>query len=132
MPKSNKSIAYFQKVVRNLTINEYRSNDNQAKHITVDSRLLTKSGQAYWLDDMMTLRMEREGLESWLQSIENSKLLQALRQLKPKEAEFIYMITVNGFTTYEMAAYLGCSQSSAAERYKRIKEKIKKLMQKPD
>ncbi len=132
MPKNNKSMAYYRKAVRNSTINEYRSNDNQAKHITVDSGLLIRSGQTYMINDMVTSRMEQEGFESWLQSIENPKLLQALRQLTPKEAEFTYTITVNGFTTYEMAAHLGRSQSSTAERYKRIKEKIKKLMQKPD
>ncbi len=132
MPKNNKSMAYYRKVVRNSIINEYRANDNQAKHITVDSGLLIKSVQACWMEDIVTCRMEQEGLESWLQSIENPKLLRALRLLKPKEAEFIYTITVNGFTTYEMADHLGISQSSTAERYKRIKEKIKKLMQKPD
>ncbi len=131
MPEK-KGEAYYRRVVRNSYINEYRANDNQAKHITVDSNLVERCARAYWIEDMVSRKLEQESVEGWLQTIGNQNLLCALRQLKPKERDFIYTITVNGFTTYEMAEHLGCSQSSAAERYKRIKEKIKKLMRKPD
>lgn len=117
--------AYFRAVVRNSYKNEYRANDNQSKHIVVDSRLTEKEGQVYLLESVLDRHWEKSGVDAWLETIENQKLLKALRMLKPKELEFVYAISANRYSTYEMAEYLGRSQSSTAQRYLRIKNKIK-------
>lgn len=116
--------AYCKTVLRNSLKNEYRSNDNAAKHI---------SPIGVWFD-RYTLSMEdvtdienRISIQSpqdWLLFIGDERLHAALCWLKPKDLEFLFVMFKNGYTQRQMAEYLGVHQNAVHARWKRIRKKL--------
>lgn len=118
---------YCKTVLRNSLKNEYHSNDNAAKHISPTG--VWFDGYTLSMEDATAIenRISIQSPQDWLLFIGDERLHAALRQLKPKDLEFLFVMFKNGYTQRQMAAYLGIRQQVVQRRWKRISEKILKF-----
>ena len=66
--------------------------------------------------------------EGFLSLIDNKKLNQALRKLKPDELALIEACLLNGVSQVDFARQIGCTPQCVNMRLTRIKERIKKYL----
>lgn len=118
-------VAYFKQAVRNSLKDEYRQNDNEAKHaspagLALEHFFAIKSDSADF-DDYLTWKSARD----WLMTIEDDNMSYALNKLAEDELEMVYLLFAIGCTQRELAIRLGISQPALAKRWKKIRKKIK-------
>lgn len=119
---------YFARMVQNSKKDEYRANDNQAKHITPVGLIFIAEDKCNTTLDDMEREFSCESPEEWLMLIENERLLAALRSLKPKELNLIYLTFVKDFQQDEIADSMGITQGAVSQRWNRIKRILQNLI----
>lgn len=65
------------------------------------------------------------GQYAWVDTIEDQRLVLALRKLSAKELELITFLVLEEHTQQELARKWGCSQAAISQRCKKIKELFK-------
>lgn len=63
---------------------------------------------------------------SWIEDIQDTRLLSKLNDLHPEEIELLTMIHVEGYQEKELVEKLGESYSTIKRKYAKIKNKMKK------
>ena len=67
------------------------------------------------------------GRYSWVDAIENQRLVCALRQLSNEDLELLTFLVLEEHTQRELAQKWGCSQKNVSVRFKRIKKILNSL-----
>lgn len=62
---------------------------------------------------------------AWVDSIENQRLIQLLRQLSDEDLELLTFLILEEHTQRELAQKWGCTQKTISMRLKRIKDLVK-------
>ncbi len=122
--------AYCKKVASNSQKNEYRGNDNAAKHITPTG--IWFDGYTMSIADEAAIEnhIAAQTPEDWLRFIENEHLHQALRMLSPKDLAFVHEMFFGGYSQAQMGEKLGVSQQAISKRWLRIKKKLETFFKK--
>ena len=63
--------------------------------------------------------------KTWVDSIEDSRLVKGLKSLSQEELELLMQIVLLEYSQRELAQLLGCSQYAISKRYKKIKNRFK-------
>lgn len=118
-------IAYFKQMVRNSLKDEYRQNDNEAKHTLPAGLMLDRHSAIVDNDIQFEDYLTQKGAKDWLMAIEDKKMHHALDRLSQDDLDVVYFLFVLGYTQRELAMLLGISQPALAKRWKKIRKKIK-------
>ncbi|WP_066456842.1 sigma-70 family RNA polymerase sigma factor [Anaerotruncus rubiinfantis] len=122
MTKIQNLNTYCRQCVRNSLKNEYRQNDNAAKHITpVGLRIAERATPVNPCDEFEEL-LSCKSPEDWLLFIECPDLHKALSSLQKKDLELLFLLFVFGYTQQELSHLMGISQAAINKRYSRIKK----------
>ena len=127
MSENKKPLAYYKRVVFNSLKNEYRQNDNAAKHITPVGDELFSVTEVLDFDLLLEIELSGTSPENWLLFIENQQLYKALRSLKESEMLLVFLKFHKGYSQAELAAQLGLSQQAVSKRQTAILKKIKEF-----
>ncbi len=120
--------AYCGKMLANMKKNEYRANDNQAKHTTPTGIYFDGYTTKVSNETDMEYLISGQTAEDWLRFIENERLHYALISLKSEDLEFIFTFYLYGFTERQMAEHLGVNRNAVHKRKNRILSKMKKYL----
>ncbi|MEG1913432.1 MAG: hypothetical protein RR091_13205, partial [Cloacibacillus sp.] len=112
MSEKQKPLAYYKRVVMNSLKNEYRQNDNAAKHITPVGEDLFSITEILDFDLLLELELSGHSPENWLLFIENQQLYKALRSLRKSEMLFVFLKFNKGYSQAELAAQFGLTQQA--------------------
>ncbi len=78
--------------------------------------------------DELTVSMEKSGDPSrywWIEEINNSKLVKAIKRMTPVQIEMLTHVVVDGFGQAEIAEIMEVSQSAISQRFSTIKKILK-------
>ena len=75
-----------------------------------------------------TAQPEVKTVEDFLDNIENQKLYQVLIKVDKLTLQ-IALMKIHGFSTREIASYLGVTEKAVYRRMDRLKEKLKKFFE---
>lgn len=87
-----------------------------------NSALLQKFFDAF---SMPAAETDHNRQNSWIDEIDNDKLLQAILQLKDDEIKLLTMLVYEGKTMHEIAEFFGIYQSTVSYRFSCIRKNLK-------
>lgn len=119
---------YFNRMVYNSRKKEFRSNDIQAKYVVPVGLIFRSLDDSHESLGDMENEFSCQSPEEWLMLIENERLLAALRSLRPKELNLVYLTFVKDFQQDEIADTLGITQGAVSQRWTRIKKILQNLI----
>lgn len=126
MTKIRNLNAYIRQCVHNSIVNEYRQNDNAAKHVSPAGLHIDQQAGLQDPNDEIELAISYKSPENWLLFIESPNLHRALSSLSKQDLELLFLLFVFGHTQQEVAKITGVSQAAINKRYCRIKKIMKK------
>lgn len=65
------------------------------------------------------------GRYGWVEEVEDTHLLDKLRQLSTDDLELLTLMAIEGYTQTEIARKQGCSQNAVSKKHLRIKKYLK-------
>jgi|GEM_PF-5576670 len=114
----NDPMHYFNKMLKNMTINDYKKRCYNAEHETLIE---------FTENDRLIIGISNEDnidFGDWRNVIENECLFNALLSLNQKELILIRMWAIDGYTQKELAILMDISETAVRMRIKRIKSKM--------
>ena len=129
---NDKPIAYYKAVVHNSLKNEYRQNDNAAKHITPVGLTLETYAGADPFDGDFDAAISVRTPEDWLQTIGDEHLYASLRGLCPDDFEFVFELFTSGMTQKQYADFKGVSKQAIGKRWARIRKVLQDSLNRVD
>lgn len=126
MSEINNWLAYCRKVVKNMNINDFRSNDNFYKHVSsvgnehdVQRKKLSEQGVSQE-DNCVENSLSESSFENWLIHLDNAELHNAINRLSKTDQRILYLLYVHGLSQEECGQVLHIPQRTISHRHYKI------------
>ena len=115
-------LAYFYAVIKNMDKKDFIKQSNINKHeISLDEFLYDQ----FSITEDMDKHLEEQNLLNWIESIENPKLYEAVKNLSIDDQAFLSYMVKAGLTQRELAQIYRIAQKNVNKRFRRIIKTIK-------
>ncbi|WP_334097092.1 hypothetical protein [Helicobacter typhlonius] len=115
-------LAYFYAVIKNMDKKDFIKQSNINKHeISLDEFLYDQ----FSITEDMDKHLEEQNLLNWIESIENPKLYEAVKNLSIDDQAFLSYMVKEGLTQRELAQIYRIAQKNVNKRFRRIIKTIK-------
>ncbi len=115
-------LAYFYAVIKNMDKKDFIKQSNINKHeISLDEFLYDQ----FSITEDMDKHLEEQNLLNWIESIENPKLYEAVKNLSIDDQAFLCYMVKEGLTQRELAQIYRIAQKNVNKRFRRIIKTIK-------
>ncbi len=115
-------LAYFYAVIKNMDKKDFIKQTKINKHeILLDEFLYDQ----FSITEDMDKHLEEQNLLNWIESIENPKLYEAVKNLSIDDQAFLSYMVKEGLTQRELAQIYRIAQKNVNKRFRRIIKTIK-------
>lgn len=115
-------LAYFYAVIKNMDKKDFIKQSNINEHeISLDEFLYDQ----FSITEDMDKHLEEQNLLNWIESIENPKLYEAVKNLSIDDQAFLSYMVKEGLTQRELAQIYRIAQKNVNKRFRRIIKTIK-------
>lgn len=124
----NNPIHYFNKVVNNMNIKDYKkqkkinSTEYSVEFSEYDEQLLH---QHHSHNNDIVDHIHKNDNLSWIELIENEQLYLAMKTLKIEDVSLIHMWLNQGYTQKEIAEHMGMQEKTVNKRLSRIRKGLR-------